>query len=117
MTTLVAVSPIFPYPVVGFAQLNRTSTEPCIADSPKPVELQRLYVDTSFHGGGVGKLLIGGIEAIAKEEGYETLWLGVWEENFKAYGFYQRFGLVKCGFHDFKMGECVQRDWIMKKAI
>jgi len=81
------------------------------------VELQRLYVDTSFHGGGVGKLLIGGIEAIAKEEGYETLWLGVWEENFKAYGFYQRFGLVKCGFHDFKMGECVQRDWIMKKAI
>ncbi|KUJ24305.1 acyl-CoA N-acyltransferase [Mollisia scopiformis] len=117
ITVLVATSPISPYPIVGFSQLNRSSSEPCIADSPKPVELQRLYVDTSFHGGGVGKGLVGEVERIAKEEGYRTLWLGVWEENFKAQGFYGRLGFERCGIHSFKMGECVQWDLILKKAI
>ncbi|KAF8865348.1 acyl-CoA N-acyltransferase [Acephala macrosclerotiorum] len=124
ITTLVAVSSS-PSPnspstnIVGFSQLNRSSTEPAITalSCLKPVELQRLYVDPSFHGGGVGKMLVEAIEGLAKEEGYETLWLGVWEENFKAQGFYGRCGLEKCGFHDFKMGECVQRDWVMRKAL
>lgn len=117
ITTLVAVSPISPYPVVGFSQLNRSSTEPCIENEPKPVELQRLYVNTIFQGGGVGKLLVEGIEKIVREEGYETLWLGVWEENLKALGFYRKFGFEECGSHDFKMGECIQTDKIVKKAV
>ncbi|KAE8451084.1 hypothetical protein EG329_004756 [Mollisiaceae sp. DMI_Dod_QoI] len=119
ITILVATSPIHPYPIVGFSQLNRLSTEPCITASqaPNPVELQRLYVSPDFHGGGVGKMLVEGIERIGREEGYETLWLGVWEENFKAQGFYGRCGFEKCGMHGFKMGECVQMDWIMKKGI
>ena len=58
-----------------------------------------------------------GIEAIARGEGYETLWLGVWEENGKAQGFYGRMGLEKCGEHEFIMGTCVQMDWIMKKSL
>lgn len=62
-------------------------------------------------------MLIEAIEKMAKEEGYETLWLGVWEENIKAQRFYGRYGLEKCGFHDFKMGECIQRDWVLKKSI
>ncbi len=71
--------------------------------SPKPVELQRLYVSTEAHGLGLGRLLVERIEGIAREEGWETLWLGVWEDNFKAHGFYRKMGLEKCGFHDFVM--------------
>lgn len=56
-------------------------------------------------------------ERIAREEGYETLWLGVWEENVKAQGVYGRFGFERCGEHDFVMGSCVQTDWIMCKKL
>jgi ribosomal protein S18 acetylase RimI-like enzyme len=119
MTTLVACSNVAPSRILGFAQLNRSSStaEPCVKDSPKPVELQRLYVSTEAHGLGLGKKLVEEAERIAVEEGYETLWLGVWEENFKAQGFYGRVGFEKCGGHDFVMGTCVQTDWIMKKTL
>lgn len=103
--------------VMGFCQMRRDSHEPCIADKPKPVELQRLYVSPDHHGKGVARALMDALEERARKEGFETLWLGVWEENLKAQGIYGRFGFVKCGTHDFTMGECVQTDWIMFKAL
>jgi len=81
------------------------------------VELQRLYVSPDFHGGGVGRLLVESVEKIAREEGFVTLWLGVWEENFKAQKVYERMGFGKVGSHDFVMGSCVQTDWILTKRL
>jgi ribosomal protein S18 acetylase RimI-like enzyme len=103
MSTLVASPAHNPSLVLGSSQLTRHSYEPCLEGSPKPVELQRLYVSTEAHGLGVGRRLVEGIEGIAQEEGWETLWLGVWEDNVKAHGFYRKMGLEKCGFHDFVM--------------
>lgn len=107
--------------VVGFAYLTRPSPstvpEPSLAGKEKPVELQRLYVSKEFHGRGVGRMLGDAVERIAKEEGYKTFWLGVWEENLKAQKVYGKLGFGKCGEHDFTMGQCVQTDWIMSKAL
>lgn len=103
--------------MLGFAQLTRGSSEPCVAADPRPVELQRLYVSTEAHGLGLGRKLVEEIDRIARGEGHETLWLGVWEENFNAQGFYGKVGFEKCGVHDFVMGSCVQTDWIMKKTL
>ena len=103
--------------VAGFVQLRRDSTEPCVQHKPKPVELQRIYIHPDFHGYGLARTLVSEIEKIAREEKYETLWLGVWEENFKGHRVYEKLGFVHCGLHDFKMGECVQRDWIMFKGL
>lgn len=103
--------------VAGFVQLRRDSSEPCIEDKPKPVELQRLYIHPDYHGYGLARTLVDDIERIAREEKYETIWLGVWEENFKGHKVYERLGYVQCGFHDFKMGECIQTDWIMYKKL
>lgn len=117
ITTVVACTVRNPSHVLGFAQLTRGSLEPCITDEPRPVELQRLYVSTEAHGLGLGRKLVEEVERIARGEGHETLWLGVWEENFKAQGFYGKVGFEKCGAHDFVMGSCVQTDWIMKKSL
>lgn len=103
--------------VIGFAQLTQGTIEPCIADVERPIELQRLYVDECYHGGGVGRALEGEVEGMARERGFRTLWLGVWEENFKAQKAYERFGFVKVGEHDFVMGTCVQTDWILTKTL
>lgn len=58
-----------------------------------------------------------GAEGVARDEGYKVMWLGVWEENFKAQKAYQKMGLGKVGAHDFTMGECVQTDWILSKFL
>ncbi|KAH6711447.1 acyl-CoA N-acyltransferase [Leptodontidium sp. MPI-SDFR-AT-0119] len=103
--------------VVGFSQLTRSTTEPCLAGVEKTVELQRLYVSEDCHGAGIGKKLANRVEEMAREQGFVTIWLGVWEENFKAQKVYKKLGYVKVGEHDFKMGDCVQTDWIMSKKL
>jgi RimJ/RimL family protein N-acetyltransferase len=54
---------------------------------------------------------------MARKMGFKTIWLGVWEENFRAHKVYERFGFRKIGYHDFKIGDCVQTDWIMSKRL
>lgn len=103
--------------VVGFAQMTQGTSEPCVADADLPVELQRIYLHQDFHGLGIGKRLIQEIENIARHKGFITMWLGVWEENFKAQKVYQNAGYIKVGDHGFKMGDCVQTDWIMSKTL
>ncbi|KAK0123212.1 hypothetical protein ONS96_010212 [Cadophora gregata f. sp. sojae] len=103
--------------VVGFSQLTRGTTEPCLAGVEKTVELQRLYVSEDCHGAGVGRKLVDRVEGMAREQGFVTMWLGVWEENFKAQKVYLKLGYVKVGSHDFKMGDCIQTDWIMSKKL
>jgi ribosomal protein S18 acetylase RimI-like enzyme len=103
--------------VVGFAQLTQGTTEPCLEGLEGLVELQRLYVGKTHHGRGIGKALVNEAERISREKGFRTMWLGVWEENFKAQAFYKSFGFVHVGEHDFVSGTCVQTDWIMTKKF
>ncbi|RDW79932.1 hypothetical protein BP6252_04570 [Coleophoma cylindrospora] len=103
--------------VMGFVQLTQGTTDPCLEGVESPIELQRLYVSQDFHGSGVGRKLYETVEGMARQRGFKTLWLGVWEENFKAQKVYERFGFSKIGMHDFVMGECVQTDWILSKTL
>jgi ribosomal protein S18 acetylase RimI-like enzyme len=117
ISIIVATPVLSPSHVIGFAQLTRNTTEACLSSFPKPVELQRIYVSQDFHGVGVGRLLMEEMESMAREEGFVTLWLGVWEENIKAQKVYERMGFGKVGSHDFVMGSCVQTDWILTKRL
>lgn len=103
--------------VIGFAQLTENTTEPCLSHLSGLVELQRLYVSPSHQGLGVGKVLACHIDAIARGLKYKAIWLGVWEGNFKAQRVYEGLGYAKVGDHEFKMGSCIQMDWIMFKDL
>jgi len=116
ITIFIASDPFDCSSVMGFVQLNEGKAEDCV-DGPKPIELQRIYVDEKFHGRGVGGALFWYVEMWVKGRGFETLWLGVWEENSKAQRVYERFGFGRVGAHDFVMGKCVQTDWILTKSL
>jgi len=102
--------------VMGVAQLVLGTTEPCLT-LPKPVELQRLYVDDAYHGTGVAKGLVDGVGELARKEGFESLWLGVWEDNVRGMKFYGKMGFETKGEHTFLVGESVRRDWVMEKSL
>ncbi|KAK7747210.1 hypothetical protein SLS62_009152 [Diatrype stigma] len=70
--------------IVGFALLTRGTSEPCIDDLESKIELQRIYVHPSYHGKGIGNLLANRLEDMARAQGFKHIWLGVWEENYKA---------------------------------
>lgn len=103
--------------LAGFAVLRRGASEPVVDPYPKPIELLRMYVDSPFHGTGAARMLMeAGIEH-ARREGYQTLWLGVYEENAKAKRFYDKFGFRHVGAHDFVTGETVTTDLLMVKSL
>lgn len=83
----------------------------------RPIELLRLYVDSPWHGKGVGAVLMDKSLELAREEGFQTMWLGVWEQNFRAQAFYRKYGFTVVGEHIFKLGNDEQTDLIMERAI
>ena len=102
--------------IVGFSRL-RESNEVADLLGKNVVELQRLYVLTEAHGKSVGKLLMEASLNYAVGKGYDWIWLGVWERNFKAQNFYNKWGFEKFSEHVFWMGDDAQTDWLLKKKL
>ena len=77
-------------------------------------ELERIYLTEESQGKGFGKILIEKAMKVAKAKNKTELWLGVWEENPEAIGFYKKMGFEEFGTHPFKVGDEEQVDILMK---
>ena len=97
----------------GYAKLYRGNADECVT-GPQAVELERIYADPKLIGAGVGKTLLNTCIKLARAEGFQTLWLGVWEHNERAIEFYYRQGFIDVGEHPFTLGTDVQTDRIMQ---
>lgn len=103
--------------VAGYARL-RLSTE--VNDQfpgKKLVELHRLYSLGKYIGRGIGKALMNHCLDHAKQNGFEIIWLGVWEHNDHAQGFYKNFRFKKFSSHVFMVGNDPQTDYLLKKEL
>ena len=100
----------------GYAKIKLDARETGISGE-KTLELCRLYALDEFIGKGVGKNLMLEIFKIAEETERDTVWLGVWEYNFRAQKFYEKFGFEKCGEHVFQLGSDPQIDWVFQKKL
>ena len=102
--------------IIGYAKLKERSTEDCVSDK-KPIELNKLYVAHDFHGQGIAQALMEKCFAAAKNKNYQTMWLGVWEHNYRAQKFYEKLGFNQVGNHIFQLGSDPQTDWIMERKL
>lgn len=102
--------------LAGYLKVNvdQAQTE---AISENALEIERIYVDKAFKGQGLGKALIEKAITIATEKGKSAVWLGVWEKNQPAIGFYQKQGFQQVTTHSFWMGDDEQTDLIMVKKL
>lgn len=101
--------------VVGYAKL-RTSKIPDALKGRKCIEIERMYILKECKGMEIGSALMKQCLQYAAENQYETVWLGVWNEN-PAVRFYEKWGFEWFGFHTFILGNDHQRDELMKRDL
>lgn len=102
--------------VAGYLKLNYNAAQTEFKDS-NALEVERIYVSRQHHKKNIGKKLLDFATNKAMEKGFEYIWLGVWEHNHNAIGFYQHHGFKTIGSHEFMLGDDRQTDFLMKKML
>lgn len=102
----------------GFLKVNlfRQPDEGTVLPDPV-MEIEKIYILQSFQGKKLGKTLMDHAMKVARDNDVCTLWLGVWEHNLSARGFYEKEGFVAFGEHTFMVGEQRDRDLLYRKNI
>lgn len=101
----------------GYLRINAKHACPLESfQNRKNIELVRLYVLKEFHGAGVANELMNFALDFARKNGFDLMYLSVWEYNFRARGFYEKHGFVNTGLeNDFPLGSTPQTDyWFVK---
>ena len=101
---------------VGYVRMRENNNPPEL-NGAAAIEVARIYAVAAAIGKGVGKLLMQRCIDIARQNGKDIIWLGVWEQNQRAIEFYSKWGFEKFGTHVFLLGNDPQMDWLMKKIV
>jgi ribosomal protein S18 acetylase RimI-like enzyme len=102
--------------LVGYAKLLAAEPPDCVTGED-PIELVRFYIDQSWHGSGLAAALMELCLSEARQRGFRTMYLGVWEKNLRAQAFYRKWKFSRVGEHVFYMGDDPQTDWWMTRAV
>ncbi|MEH7547441.1 MULTISPECIES: GNAT family N-acetyltransferase [Bacillaceae] len=102
--------------VAGYLKVN-TNDAQSEEMGEESLEIERIYIKNKFQKYGLGKYLLNKAMEIAMERNKKKVWLGVWEKNENAIGFYKKMGFVQTGAHSFYMGDEEQIDFIMTKTL
>jgi GNAT superfamily N-acetyltransferase len=104
--------------VKGYMRINAKHACPLESfQNRNCIELVRLYVLKEYHGTGVANKLMNFAIDFAHKNAFDTIYLSVWEYNFRARGFYEKHGFVNSGIeNDFPLGTTPQTDyWFVKE--
>jgi ribosomal protein S18 acetylase RimI-like enzyme len=102
--------------IVGYAMLRDGVAPSCVSDA-SAIEIARLYAGQRWIGAGIGALLMQRCLVEAASRGRRTIWLGVWERNVRAIGFYQRWHFTIVGSQTFQLGSDRQNDRVMSRRV
>lgn len=102
--------------VVGYLKINLGDAQTETHDQ-NALEVHRIYVLQTFHGKSIGQLLLNEAKKLAENNGIASIWLGVWEENYRALQFYAKNGFVVFDQHVFTLGNDKQTDLLMQLRL
>ncbi len=102
--------------LLGYAKLRNGSKHASVSGEA-PIEVVRIYADSSMIGKGVGAALMTECFKQAHSLACDVIWLGVWDKNRRAIQFYERWGFSIVGEHEFRLGSDIQNDLIMSKSL
>ena len=102
--------------LAGYAILKAEPAPGCVT-GPAPLKLWRIYLGAAFVGQGLGARLMQAVHEQARRRGARTLWLGVYDRNVRAVGFYERCGFAKVGGQEFLFGGQIYVDPVYATAV
>lgn len=106
---------------VGYAMLIRgLPDDPDVAQAVTglpTVELSKIYVVPSSHGGAVSAALMAASVQYATDTGATSMWLGVNQENQRAQRFYGKHGFTVVGTKSFRLGAGVEHDFVLARDL
>lgn len=103
--------------IAGYAKLRQDAREEMVTGE-RCLEIARFYLLQNFIGrGGIAGRLMQAVLDLARENGFDTVWLGVWEHNPRAQAFYKKWGFEHVGEHIFQLGNDPQTDWVWQRKI
>ena len=102
--------------IIGYLKINFGVAQTDFKED-NSIEIERVYVCEEFQGKNVGQNLLNKAIEICSEKSAHSLWLGVWEKNYKAIRFYLKNGFVEFGKHPFILGDDIQTDILMKRHL
>jgi len=102
--------------IIGYLKINYGEAQTDFKED-NSIEIERVYVSEEFQGKNVGQNLLNKAIEISRVKNAKSVWLGVWEKNYKAIRFYQKNGFVEFGNHPFILGDDIQTDILMKRHL
>ena len=102
--------------IAGYLKLNFNDAQTEFKDA-KALEVERIYVAEEYHKLKIGKQLLNFALNMAKSKDFAYVWLGVWDQNYNAIGFYEHNRFKQFSRHDFWLGDDKQVDLLMKKEL
>jgi len=102
--------------VCAYAKLVPSSLPACLKGA-NAIELMRLYVTPEYCRHGVGSRLMAMLIDCARTQGYEHMWLRVWQENHRAIDFYQKWRFHTVGSEPYHVGVCSETVLIMVRSL
>ncbi|TAH18965.1 MAG: GNAT family N-acetyltransferase [Cytophagales bacterium] len=79
--------------------------------------ISKIYLLPQFAGKRIGHLLMDECCLIAQDEGYDGVWLCVWQQNERAIKFYEKYEFKKIGYTQFLLGKSLNDDFVMAKIF
>jgi ribosomal protein S18 acetylase RimI-like enzyme len=89
---------------VGFAKMRRGEKPPFLSGE-NCVEIHRIYLFSKFGRKGIGSALMEACYDRAGAEGFDSIFLGVWDKNEPGKRFYEKHGFTVVGETDFPYGD------------
>lgn len=79
----------------------------------KVMELEKIYLRPSAQGSGLAKQLMELVFEKSRCLGFDTLYLGVWQENVRALSFYKKMGFEIFDTRKFQLGSRLCEDYLL----
>ena len=102
----------------GYLSFHDETPEFSEIEGSSALELKRFYVQKEHHGKGTAHTMMHFFLDHAVSQGYDVVFLGVWEFNFRAQKFYSKYGFLTTDHrHDFPIGGTPQTDVYLLKFL
>lgn len=102
--------------IIGYLKLNIQNAQTEF-NQDNALEVERIYITAKHQGKHFGGQLLNYAIATAKQALCNYIWLGVFEKNYNAIRFYERYGFTKFSSHYFMLGNDKQIDTLMRKDL